>query len=104
MDCVQYLLDHGSNVHWKDNRGCIALHLAAENESEFTVDVMTILVKHKSNVHETDLWGRTPLDAAVNGNYYFGNYYFGVRQYLSEQGAIYLNSMFEQQFQLSESE
>jgi len=65
---VEYLLDHGANVHFKDRFGSIALHLAALKPSKYTVDVMEILVKHGSNVYATDEEGRTPLYYVADQN------------------------------------
>ena len=49
---VEFLLDHGSNVHCKDIHGCTALDYAALHQSKYTVDVMEIFVQHGSNVTE----------------------------------------------------
>ena len=54
MSVIAFLLDHGANVHCKDIHRRIALHHAAVNQSEYTIDVMKILVKHKSNVNKRD--------------------------------------------------
>ena len=49
---VDNLLDNGANVDFKYKDGLIALHHAAGNQSKYTVDVMKILVKHKSKVND----------------------------------------------------
>ena len=65
---VEYLLDHGADVHFKDENRCTALHGAASKQSKYTSDVMKILVEHGSNFNATDEEGRTPLHYLTDQN------------------------------------
>ncbi|KAI6653202.1 glutaminase kidney isoform, mitochondrial isoform 1 precursor [Oopsacas minuta] len=64
---VEYLIQHGGNVHAKDKGGLVALHNAC---SYGHYEVSKILVDNGANVNMKDLWNYTPLhEAAAKGKY-----------------------------------
>ncbi|KAF0287606.1 Tankyrase-1 [Amphibalanus amphitrite] len=64
---VDFLLDHGADVHAKDKGGLVPLHNAC---SYGHYEVTELLVKHGANVNVADLWKFTPLhEAAAKGKY-----------------------------------
>ncbi|XP_076060253.1 tankyrase isoform X2 [Oratosquilla oratoria] len=64
---VEYLLQHGADVHAKDKGGLVPLHNAC---SYGHYEVTELLVKHGASVNVADLWKFTPLhEAAAKGKY-----------------------------------
>ncbi|XP_077992722.1 poly [ADP-ribose] polymerase tankyrase-2-like [Glandiceps talaboti] len=64
---VEYLLQHGADVHAKDKGGLVPLHNAC---SYGHYEVTELLVKHGAVVNVADLWKFTPLhEAAAKGKY-----------------------------------
>lgn len=64
---VEYLLEHGADVHAKDKGGLVPLHNAC---SYGHYEVTELLVKHGASVNVADLWKFTPLhEAAAKGKY-----------------------------------
>ncbi|KAL0269313.1 UNVERIFIED_CONTAM: hypothetical protein PYX00_007096 [Menopon gallinae] len=67
VSVVEYLLDHGADVHAKDKGGLVPLHNAC---SYGHYEVTELLVKHGASVNVADLWKFTPLhEAAGKGKY-----------------------------------
>lgn len=64
---VEFLLEHGAEVHAADKGGLVPLHNAC---SYGHFEVTELLVKHGANVNVSDLWKFTPLhEAAAKGKY-----------------------------------
>lgn len=64
---VEYLLQHGADVHAKDKGGLVPLHNAC---SYGHYEVADLLVKHGASVNVSDLWKFTPLhEATAKGKY-----------------------------------
>uniref|UniRef100_A0A3P9DUZ6 Poly [ADP-ribose] polymerase n=1 Tax=Maylandia zebra TaxID=106582 RepID=A0A3P9DUZ6_9CICH len=64
---VQFLLQHGADVHAKDKGGLVPLHNAC---SYSHYEVAELLVLHGAVVNVADLWKFTPLhEAAAKGKY-----------------------------------
>ncbi|XP_055921141.1 poly [ADP-ribose] polymerase tankyrase [Eupeodes corollae] len=64
---VEFLLEHGAEVHAADKGGLVPLHNAC---SYGHFEVTELLVKHGANVNVADLWKFTPLhEAAAKGKY-----------------------------------
>ncbi|XP_068161838.1 poly [ADP-ribose] polymerase tankyrase-2-like isoform X2 [Antennarius striatus] len=64
---VQFLLQHGGDVHAKDKGGLVPLHNAC---SYGHYEVTELLVRHGATVNVADLWKFTPLhEAATKGKY-----------------------------------
>ncbi|XP_056386197.1 poly [ADP-ribose] polymerase tankyrase-2 isoform X3 [Hyla sarda] len=64
---VEYLLQHGADVHAKDKGGLVPLHNAC---SYGHYEVADLLVKHGAVINVADLWKFTPLhEAAAKGKY-----------------------------------
>lgn len=64
---VEFLLEHGAEVHAFDKGGLVPLHNAC---SYGHYEVTELLVKHGANVNVADLWKFTPLhEAAAKGKY-----------------------------------
>ncbi|KAM4030755.1 poly [ADP-ribose] polymerase tankyrase-2 isoform 3-T3 [Anomaloglossus baeobatrachus] len=64
---VEYLLQHGADVHAKDKGGLVPLHNAC---SYGHYEVAELLVKHGAVINVADLWKFTPLhEAAAKGKY-----------------------------------
>ncbi|RXN01133.1 Tankyrase-2 [Acipenser ruthenus] len=64
---VEYLLQHGADVHAKDKGGLVPLHNAC---SYGHYEVAELLVTHGAVVNVADLWKFTPLhEAAAKGKY-----------------------------------
>lgn len=64
---VEYLLQHGADVHAKDKGGLVPLHNAC---SYGHYEVTELLVRHGASVNVADLWKFTPLhEAAAKGKY-----------------------------------
>uniref|UniRef100_A0A6I8RKH7 Poly [ADP-ribose] polymerase n=1 Tax=Xenopus tropicalis TaxID=8364 RepID=A0A6I8RKH7_XENTR len=64
---VEYLLQHGADVHAKDKGGLVPLHNAC---SYGHYEVTELLVKHGAVINVADLWKFTPLhEAAAKGKY-----------------------------------
>ncbi|XP_062873525.1 tankyrase, TRF1-interacting ankyrin-related ADP-ribose polymerase b isoform X2 [Trichomycterus rosablanca] len=64
---VEYLLQHGADVHAKDKGGLVPLHNAC---SYGHYEVAELLVRHGASVNVADLWKFTPLhEAAAKGKY-----------------------------------
>lgn len=67
MPVVEYLLEHGADVHTADKGGLVPLHNAC---SYGHYEVTELLVKHGADVNVADLWKFTPLhEAAAKGKY-----------------------------------
>ncbi|XP_038620066.1 LOW QUALITY PROTEIN: poly [ADP-ribose] polymerase tankyrase-2 [Tachyglossus aculeatus] len=67
VSVVEYLLQHGADVHAKDKGGLVPLHNAC---SYGHYEVAELLVKHGAIVNVADLWKFTPLhEAAAKGKY-----------------------------------
>ncbi|CAL4164207.1 unnamed protein product [Meganyctiphanes norvegica] len=64
---VEFLLQHGADVHAKDKGGLVPLHNAC---SYGHYEVTELLVRHGASVNVADLWKYTPLhEAAAKGKY-----------------------------------
>ncbi|KAK3589737.1 hypothetical protein CHS0354_021059 [Potamilus streckersoni] len=64
---VDYLLQHGADVHAKDKGGLVPLHNAC---SYGHYEVTELLIKHGACVNVADLWKFTPLhEAAAKGKF-----------------------------------
>ncbi|XP_055375005.1 poly [ADP-ribose] polymerase tankyrase [Condylostylus longicornis] len=64
---VEFLLEHGAEVHAADKGGLVPLHNAC---SYGHFEVTELLVKHGANVNVADLWKFTPLhEAAAKGKF-----------------------------------
>lgn len=64
---VEFLLEHGAEVHTSDKGGLVPLHNAC---SYGHYEVTELLVKHGASVNVADLWKFTPLhEAAAKGKY-----------------------------------
>ncbi|XP_078310376.1 poly [ADP-ribose] polymerase tankyrase-1-like [Crassostrea virginica] len=64
---VEYLLQHGADVHAKDKGGLVPLHNAC---SYGHFEVTELLIKHGACVNVADLWKFTPLhEAAAKGKF-----------------------------------
>ncbi|KAK7463981.1 hypothetical protein BaRGS_00038021 [Batillaria attramentaria] len=64
---VEYLLEHGADVHAKDKGGLVPLHNAC---SYGHFEVTELLIKHGACVNVADLWKFTPLhEAASKGKF-----------------------------------
>ncbi|KAB7507404.1 Tankyrase-1 [Armadillidium nasatum] len=64
---VEFLLQHGADVHAKDKGGLVPLHNAC---SYGHYEVTELLVRHGACVNVADLWKFTPLhEAAAKGKY-----------------------------------
>ncbi|XP_059180071.1 poly [ADP-ribose] polymerase tankyrase-2-like [Centropristis striata] len=67
LSIVQFLLQHGADVHAKDKGGLVPLHNAC---SYGHYEVAELLVIHGAVVNVADLWKFTPLhEAAAKGKY-----------------------------------
>ncbi|XP_030629548.1 LOW QUALITY PROTEIN: poly [ADP-ribose] polymerase tankyrase-2-like [Chanos chanos] len=64
-DVVEYLLQHGANVHARDDGGLISLHNAC---SFGHAEVVSLLLHHGADANSRDNWNYTPLhEAAIKG-------------------------------------
>ncbi|RXN12088.1 tankyrase-2 isoform X2 [Labeo rohita] len=64
-DVVDYLLQHGANVHARDDGGLISLHNAC---SFGHAEVVNLLLRHGADANSRDNWNYTPLhEAAIKG-------------------------------------
>lgn len=64
-DVVDYLLQHGANVHARDDGGLVSLHNAC---SFGHADVVNLLLQHGADANSRDNWNYTPLhEAAIKG-------------------------------------
>uniref|UniRef100_A0A8C1GGF7 Poly [ADP-ribose] polymerase n=1 Tax=Cyprinus carpio TaxID=7962 RepID=A0A8C1GGF7_CYPCA len=64
-DVVEYLLQHGANVHARDDGGLISLHNAC---SFGHAEVVNLLLQHGADANSRDNWNYTPLhEAAIKG-------------------------------------
>uniref|UniRef100_A0A673NBU5 Poly [ADP-ribose] polymerase n=1 Tax=Sinocyclocheilus rhinocerous TaxID=307959 RepID=A0A673NBU5_9TELE len=64
-DVVDYLLQHGANVHARDDGGLISLHNAC---SFGHAEVVNLLLQHGADANSRDNWNYTPLhEAAIKG-------------------------------------
>ncbi|XP_053367381.1 poly [ADP-ribose] polymerase tankyrase-2-like isoform X2 [Clarias gariepinus] len=64
-DVVSYLLQHGANVHARDDGGLISLHNAC---SFGHAEVVNLLLEHGADPNSRDNWNYTPLhEAAIKG-------------------------------------
>merc|ERR1712071_276989 len=81
---VEYLLEQGAYVNFKDKYGSTALHYAALDHSKNTVDVLTILLRQGANVNDKDKWGLTPLHYVARQK---TEWTASIVEYLLEQGA-----------------
>lgn len=64
-DVVSYLLQHGTNVHARDDGGLISLHNAC---SFGHAEVVNLLLQHGADPNSRDNWNYTPLhEAAIKG-------------------------------------
>ncbi|BFY98557.1 hypothetical protein BsWGS_01597 [Bradybaena similaris] len=67
VSVVEYLLEHGADVHAKDKGGLVPLHNAC---SYGHYEVTELLIKHGACVNVADLWKFTPLhEAASKGKF-----------------------------------
>jgi len=66
---VEYLLQHGADVHAKDKGYLVPLHNAA---SYGHFEVTELLVSHGANVNAVDLWKFSPV-CSVNNEVYNHN-------------------------------
>jgi ankyrin repeat protein len=60
-ECIKILLDHGANVHLKNNyerTSAKALHIAVLNGH---IECMKILLDHRTDINDKDNNGCTPL-------------------------------------------
>ncbi len=56
------LIDHGCNIHLKDNNGQTALHYAARNGD---LSIIKKLLENKADIHDTDIHYKTPIHYAI---------------------------------------
>ncbi|XP_059387765.1 poly [ADP-ribose] polymerase tankyrase-2-like isoform X2 [Carassius carassius] len=64
-DVVDYLLQHGANVHARDDGGLISLHNAC---SFGHAEVVSLLLQHGADANSRDNWNYTPLhEGAIKG-------------------------------------
>ncbi|XP_070541191.1 poly [ADP-ribose] polymerase tankyrase-2-like [Ptychodera flava] len=64
-DVVEHLLQHGANVHSRDDGGLIPLHNAC---SFGHAEVVTLLLRHGGDANARDNWNYTPLhEASIKG-------------------------------------
>ncbi|KAF4106883.1 poly [ADP-ribose] polymerase tankyrase-2 isoform X2 [Onychostoma macrolepis] len=64
-EVVDYLLQHGANVHARDDGGLISLHNAC---SFGHAEVVNLLLQHGADANSRDNWNYTPLhEAAIKG-------------------------------------
>uniref|UniRef100_A0A672PX48 Poly [ADP-ribose] polymerase n=1 Tax=Sinocyclocheilus grahami TaxID=75366 RepID=A0A672PX48_SINGR len=64
-DVVDYLLQHGANVHARDDGGLISLHNAC---SFGHAEAVNLLLQHGADANSRDNWNYTPLhEAAIKG-------------------------------------
>ncbi|XP_051959075.1 poly [ADP-ribose] polymerase tankyrase-2-like isoform X2 [Xyrauchen texanus] len=64
-DVVDYLLQHGANLHARDDGGLISLHNAC---SFGHAEVVNLLLLHGADANSRDNWNYTPLhEAAIKG-------------------------------------
>uniref|UniRef100_A0A671RHL9 Tankyrase-2 n=1 Tax=Sinocyclocheilus anshuiensis TaxID=1608454 RepID=A0A671RHL9_9TELE len=64
-DVVDYLLQHGANVHARDDGGLISLHNAC---SFGHAEVVNLLLQHGADANSRDNWNYTPLhEATIKG-------------------------------------
>ncbi|XP_036428039.1 poly [ADP-ribose] polymerase tankyrase-2 isoform X2 [Colossoma macropomum] len=64
-DVVDYLLEHGADVHARDDGGLISLHNAC---SFGHAEVVSLLLHHGADANSRDNWNYTPLhEAAIKG-------------------------------------
>ncbi|KAK2865973.1 hypothetical protein Q7C36_002029 [Tachysurus vachellii] len=64
-DVVSYLLQHGANVHARDDGGLVSLHNAC---SFGHAEVVDLLLQHGADPNSRDNWNYTPLhEAAIKG-------------------------------------
>merc|ERR1712071_266060 len=82
---VEYLLEQGADVNFKDDIGRIALHIVASNHSKYTVDVLTIFLKQGANVNDKDRRGWTPLHYAAQEQ---TEWTASIVEYLKKRGAV----------------
>ena len=78
LSIVQYLLQHGADLHKADNNGVSPLFVAAQGGY---LPVVRLLVEQGANKDETDNSGNSPLFVAAQKGH------LGVVRYLVEQGA-----------------
>ncbi|MGH9436917.1 MAG: ankyrin repeat domain-containing protein [Terriglobia bacterium] len=65
-----FLLDHGANPNWADNKGDTALHTAAMAQSLGDgnwVGIIKLLLAHGANLNLQDKAGKTAYDYAIDG-------------------------------------
>ncbi len=55
-------MNNGANIHEKDNDGCTALYIAAQEGNAETVE---LLIKHKADVDVTQKDGSTALNIGI---------------------------------------
>ncbi len=65
VDCIRLLLDAGADIHETNPEKTTALVLALLNGH---FDAAKLLVERGADVNQWDIWGRTPLYAAVDFN------------------------------------
>lgn len=69
LEVIQYLLQHGADINWKDSFGNAALYHAIGGVENVNMEVVSYLVEHQANINTKNINGDTPLHAATeNGN------------------------------------
>lgn len=71
-ELVEYVLQHDPNEPTLDALGVSALHEAAESKNKKIIALLLANEKFKNKINDQDLFGRTPLQVAINsGNQEF---------------------------------
>ncbi|XP_034937894.1 ankyrin-1-like [Chelonus insularis] len=66
---VESLLENHANPNVRDREGQTVLHFICSSESETTLQIIQLLLKHNADIEAVDAKGWTPLsDACYNGN------------------------------------
>ncbi|XP_050429951.1 transient receptor potential channel pyrexia-like [Adelges cooleyi] len=61
-ECVKLLIEHGANVHAKNNKFQVPMHMAAKAQS---VECIEALIKAGADINARDADDRTPLHSAI---------------------------------------
>ncbi|XP_069104251.1 poly [ADP-ribose] polymerase tankyrase-1-like [Argopecten irradians] len=80
-DCIQFLLDLGSNIHDLDSSRESVLHSAVVTKSQRWRDCLSLIFKAKADINALNVWRRTPLMKAIV------NFRIPAANYLIREGA-----------------
>ena len=69
---IKWLLKHNANPNLQTNNSkTFALLLVMENNDDVLVcEIIELLIKHKANPKQANVWGLTPLHLAAHKNFY----------------------------------